>query len=175
MATDFPWSCQKRSQNPPDAVFSRTTGWEAEVPSRYRNTSIPAILLRAAGAQVQQFPVETALPKLSVVAGMATTRFVAPAAWCCPSSSSPLARTLASRGPGLVQLIRKGRVFLVLVVVKVGEGVPLKNILWPGETVSAERQRLVLGLVWGSGNADGLTFVAPDPIENRASGLFANV
>lgn len=117
MATDFPWSCQKRSQNPPGAVFSRATGWEAEVPSRYRNTSIP---LRPAGAQAHQFPVETAMPKLSVVAGMATTRVVTPTAGCCPSSSSPLARTLASRGPGLVQLIRKGRVFLVPVVVQVG-------------------------------------------------------
>ena len=74
-----------------------------------------------------------------------------------------------------MQLIRKGRRFFVSVVVEACQGYPLKNLLVLHATASAERQRFVLGLVRGAGNAGGLTFVELDPIENRASGLFANV
>ena len=76
--------------------------------------------------------------------------------------------------PGLVQPIRRGRSLFVSVVVEACR-YPLKNQPVPHETVSAERQRFVLGLAWGSADAVGQAVVELDPIENRAAGLFANI
>ena len=73
-----------------------------------------------------------------------------------------------------MQPIRRERRLFVLVVVEAYR-YPLKNLPVQYETVSAERQRFVLGLGWGSADAAGLTVVELDPIENRAAGLFANV
>ena len=73
-----------------------------------------------------------------------------------------------------MQPIRRGRSLFVSVVVEACR-YPLKNQPVPHETVSIERQRFVLGLGWGSADAAGLTVVELDPIENRATGLFANV
>ena len=73
-----------------------------------------------------------------------------------------------------MQPIRRGRRLFESVVVEACR-YPLKDLPGPHETVSAERQCFVLGSVRGSADAVGLTFVEPDPIENRAAGLFANV